>query len=76
MYHHYENQRKDLYMNILNNVSIKSNSQIKINMVGLDNPNDIGKVRDKYTEILEAVGIDKELLQAFEKSCGRCRILD
>lgn len=28
---------------------------------------DIGKVRDKYTEILEAVGIDKELLRAKEK---------
>lgn len=28
---------------------------------------DIGKVREKYTEILEAVGIDKELLRAKEK---------
>ncbi len=30
----------------------------------VDAEHDIGKVRDKYTEILEAVGIDKELLQA------------
>lgn len=28
---------------------------------------DIGKVRDKYTEILEAVGIDKKLLRAKKK---------
>ena len=28
---------------------------------------DTGKVRDKYTEILEAVGIDRELLRAKEK---------
>lgn len=28
---------------------------------------DLDKVRDKYTEILEAVGIDKELLRAKEK---------
>lgn len=37
-----------------------------------DAGHDIGKVRDKYTEILDAVGIDKRLLQAKEKVEGIC----
>lgn len=38
----------------------------------VDAGHDIGKVRDKYTEILEAVGIDKELLRANEKVTDIC----
>lgn len=39
----------------------------KKNPSTIEAEHDIGKVRDKYTEILEAVGIDKELLRAKEK---------
>ena len=38
----------------------------------VDAGHNIGKVRDKYTEILEAVGIDKELLRAKEKVTDIC----